>query len=94
MEVVSAVSGFLASPADEHSEMGLIRKAILRKAHILMDAVSTFLDSDTFHGRIECHYAFYEFLDDGIEVSACLLILVLVSIEPRLVVVRLKIPEE
>ncbi len=39
-------------------------------------------------------YVFYEFLDDGIEVSACLLILVLVSIEPRLVVVRLKIPEE
>jgi hypothetical protein len=59
-----------------------------------MDTVCAFLDSDATDGRIKGHNAFYQFLNDGVEMSARLLVLTFVSIEPWLVVVNLKIPEE
>ena len=94
MEIVSAVSGFLAASGNECTEVSLIRESILREPHILMDTVCAFLDSDATDGRIKGHNAFYQFLNDGVEMSARLLVLTFVSIEPLLVVVNLKIPEE
>ena len=70
--------------------MRLVRKAILGEAHILMNAVCALLDANTLHRRIKLHYSINEFLDNGVEMSTRLLILTLMSIEPRLIVVRLQ----
>ena len=88
------ISGLLASSRYKGAEVCLVRKTILGKPHILMDAVCTFLDPDTSDCRIEFTYAMNEFLNDGIKVSTRFHILTLMIIKPRFVVIRFKLTEE
>ena len=58
-----------------------------------MNAVRTLLDSDSFDGWVKSGNSLNESFNDSIEVSTGLLILILMGIEPRLVVICLKISE-